>query len=441
MYLLYSALLAAGLALSSPWWVLKMLRHGKYRAGLRERLGRVSARIQGPTPTVWIHAVSVGEVLAISALAEELRAHQPRRLVVSTTTAAGQELARRKFGEQNVFYFPMDFAFAIRPYLRALRPDLVVLAETEFWPNFLRLTRRSGARIAVVNARISDRSLPRYRRLRALMRPVLAAIDLFQAQSEEDAARLIGIGAPATRVHVGDNLKFDVPRSTGTPLLAQLRSALEHDSSGPVLVCGSTVEGEEPVVLAAFGEVLRQYSAAVMILAPRHPERFVRVAEMAAATGLPVFLRSQWHDQLLRGSILVLDTIGELSSLYALADVAFVGGSLVPRGGHNILEPAQHGVAIVVGPHTENFRDIIGLYRDEQAVIVATVDSFSSVVLELLADPERRRQLGRRAADLLARHAGATQRAVRALLDLLNQHSPSQPSAVESRERTSRAEI
>ena len=441
MYLLYSALLAAGLALSSPWWLLKMLRQGKYRAGLRERLGRVPTRIQGPTPTIWIHAVSVGEVLAISALAEEMRTHQPRRVVVSTTTAAGQELARRKFGEQNVFYFPLDFAFAIRPYLRALRPDLVVLAETEFWPNFLRLVRRSGARIAVVNARISDRSLPRYQRVRALMRPVLAGIDLFQAQSEEDAARLIAIGAPAAEIEVSANLKFDISPSAGTPLLAQLRSALEGESAAPVLVCGSTVEGEEPVVLGAFAEILRRHPAAVMILAPRHPERFTRVAEMAAATGLPVCRRSQWRDQSLRGSILVLDTIGELSSLYALADVAFVGGSLVQRGGHNILEPAQHGVAIVVGPHTENFRDIIGLYRDQQAVVVATIDSFSSVVLELLAASERRKQLGRRAADLLARHAGATQRAARALLDLLDQRSPAQPSSVQSRDRTSRAEI
>ena len=213
MYWLYSALLAVSLVLSLPYWLFQMARKGKYRAGLAERLGRVPRRIYprtGPS-TIWIHAVSVGEVLAVSSLVARLRERFPdHQVLVSTTTATGQKLARSRFGEENVFYFPLDFAFCIRPYLRALRPELVVMAETEFWPNFLRESKASGAKIAIVNARISDRSLPGYLRFRKWLRPVLQTVDLFLAQSAEDGRRLGEIGAVADRVRVTGNLKFEV---------------------------------------------------------------------------------------------------------------------------------------------------------------------------------------------------------------------------------------
>ncbi len=200
------------------------------------------------------------------------------RVVVSTTTDTGQELARKRFGADNVFYFPMDFAFAIRPYLQALQPELVVLAETEFWPNFLRLAHASGARIAVVNARISDRSWPRYRRFRWALRRMLAHVDLFLAQTEQDSSRLRSIGADAGRVQVTGNLKFDVSLPAPPPLVESLRRALAAEAAGPVLVCGSTVEGEEPPLLKAFQNLRVAHPRAVMILAPRHPERFDDVA-------------------------------------------------------------------------------------------------------------------------------------------------------------------
>ena len=190
-----------GMLASLPYWLFQMARHGKYRKGLAERLGRLPSRLRLPKeqePAIWVHAVSVGEVLAVAGLVEELRRRFPQhRIFISTTTDTGQALARKRFGEANVFYFPMDFAFAIRPYLRALRPRMVVIAETEFWPNFLRLAHASGARIAVVNARISDRSWPSYRRFRGLLRRLLANVDLFLAQTPEDAARLRDIGADA----------------------------------------------------------------------------------------------------------------------------------------------------------------------------------------------------------------------------------------------------
>src|SRR6202162_4731720 len=210
MYLIYSALLAAGLLLTLPYWLMQRLRHGKYRAGLSERLGRIPQRLtkQPVRPTIWIHAVSVGAVLAVSGLVAELKRRFPNyRLVISTTTDTGQKLARTRFGAENVFYFPLDFAFAIRPYLRWLRPELIVIAETEFWPNFLRLGKASGARIAVVNARISDRSWPRYRRCRHLLTRVLRQVDLFLTQTEEDARRLAQIGAPKERSYGTCKLK------------------------------------------------------------------------------------------------------------------------------------------------------------------------------------------------------------------------------------------
>ncbi|MBZ5569487.1 MAG: 3-deoxy-D-manno-octulosonic acid transferase [Acidobacteriia bacterium] len=421
MYLLYSALAALALLLSSPVWLLRLLRHGKYRAGLGERFGRVPPRLRDPEqrPTIWAHAVSVGEVLAVSGLISELQPLLPSyRIVISTTTMTGQKLARDRFGEANVFYFPVDFAFAVRPYLRALRPDLVIIAETEFWPNFLRLARQSGARIAVVNARISDRSFPRYRRFRALIAPVLRQVDVFLAQGDEDRRRLIAIGAPAERVQVSGNLKFDLKPASETPLVAQFKSVLT--GIGQVLVCGSTVEGEESIVLRAFAAVRERFPKALMILAPRHPERFAQVVELVATSGLHSWRRSQWDaSQPIGPGILLLDTIGELASTYALADIAFVGGSLVPKGGHNILEAAQHGVAIVVGPHTENFRDMVALFRHADAVVIANADELAPTFLKLLADENRRHDLGARACAILRANSGATARTLAALESLL----------------------
>jgi 3-deoxy-D-manno-octulosonic-acid transferase len=423
MYALYSALAGLALLLSSPYWLFRMLRRDKYRAGLGERFGRVPDRLRDPQrrPTIWVHAVSVGEVLAVSGLISELQQRATsHRVVVSTTTATGQKLARDRFGGGNVFYFPMDFAFAVRPYLRALRPALIVIAETEFWPNFLRLARRSGVRIAVVNARISDRSFPRYRRFRALLAAVLYEVNLFLAQSQEDGRRLVEIGAPEERVQVGGNLKFDLRPAAEAPLVASLRAALQRGHTAPVLVCGSTVEGEEPILLRSFTAVRERCPNAFMILAPRHPERFAEVAGIIASTGVKSWRRSQWDEsQPLGPGILLLDSIGELASAYALADIAFVGGSLVPKGGHNILEAAQHGVATVVGPHTENFREMVALFRQAGALVVATAGDLPQTLLSLLADETRRRGLGARAREILRENAGAAARTIAALEMLL----------------------
>ncbi len=409
--------------LSLPYWLYQILRHGKYRKGLAERMGGVPARLTDgsrPGRVIWVHAVSVGEVLAVSGLVEQMRLASPQtRVLVSTTTDTGQELARKRFGADNVFYFPMDFAFAIRPYLQALRPELVVLAETEFWPNFLRQAHASGARVAVVNARISDRSWPRYRRFRWALRRMLVHVDLFLAQTTEDSTRLQSIGAQAGRVQVTGNLKFDVSLPASPPIVESLRRSLASEGAGPVLVCGSTVEDEEPPLLKAFENLRVAHPRAVMILAPRHPERFDDVAILLKRLGMPSVRRSQWEGETLAGGVLLVDTIGELAALYALADVAFVGGSLVPRGGHNIIEPAQHGVAVVTGNHTENFRDIVALFQSRDAVRIVGLAELPLTLMQLLADDAERLGLGRRALETIRSQMGATSRTLEALKTLI----------------------
>jgi 3-deoxy-D-manno-octulosonic-acid transferase len=456
MYLFYSLALALAMLLSLPYWLYQIFRYRKYRSGFAERMGRVPHRLfandahsisqrrrsaavpaavagaypelaEGasrlrsfPDRVIWIHSVSVGEVLAVSGLVEQMRRTFPQhRLLVSTTTDTGQALARKRFGEANVFYFPMDFAFAIRPYLQVLRPELIVLAETEFWPNFLRLAQSSGARVAVVNARISDRSWPNYRRFRWALRKMLSNVDLFLAQTPQDSARLQSIGTEAQRVQVTGNLKFDLSLPFSPPIVENLRQCLATEGAGPVLVCGSTVEGEEPLLLKAFEDLRVGHPRAVMILAPRHPERFNQVAILLRQLGIPFLRRSQWRGEPLAGGVVLVDSIGELSALYALADVAFVGGSLVPRGGHNIIEPAQHGVAIVTGNHTQNFRDIVALFQIRDAVRIVGMAELPLTLMQLLADDAERRALGQRAIETMRSQAGATLRTLEALKTLV----------------------
>ena len=425
VYSVYSILLFVTLVMSAPWWLLEMLRHGKYRAGLGERLGKVPDRIlnQVATNTIWIHAVSVGEVLAISRVIDELKTQLPGwRIVVSTTTDTGQKLARERFGDSNVFYFPVDLPLAVGAYLQALRPKLLVLAESEFWPNLLHRARLSGTDVAVVNARVSDRSLPGYLRFRGPLGRVMQDVQLFLAQSEEDARRLIQMGAPAERVRVSGNLKFEVKPPARTAIAAPF-AAMKREEAGPLLVAGSTLDGEETMLLEMFRQVVARYPNVVLLLAPRHPERFDEVASLLASSGLQYQRRSQWkEDRPIPGSVFLLDSIGELASLYEFADLAFVGGSLVPRGGHNVLEAAQFGTPILVGPHTENFRDIIEVFRKADALGEVTPQSLTATVLHLLENYDERAALGRRASEVMRSQRGATERTVSGLLELLLAH-------------------
>lgn len=421
MYLLYSALLALVLLAGTPYWLYEMARYGKYRLGLGQRFGHVPNSLRSTDrKTIWIHAVSVGEVLAVGQLVNRLRTEFPQyRVAVSTTTDTGQQLAASRFGQENVFYFPLDFRFAVRRYLAALRPELIVIAETEFWPNLLRLGKVSGARIAIVNARISDRSFPGYRRWRTLLERVLQNVSLFMAQTDEDSRRLIAIGAPADRVLTGGNLKFDAAQPAAAPIVDRLKLAIRADGASPVVLFGSTVSEEEELLMPAFRQVLSAYPGAVIMLAPRHPERFEEVAALLENAGLRYLRRSSWDGASLKGGVFLVDSIGELGAMYGLADLAVVGGSFVPAGGHNILEPAFHGVPIVVGPHTHNFRDIIGTFKKAGGVRVVQASSLPAALIQLLNNPSQRQALGSRARQTLISSRGATEFAIERLRALV----------------------
>ncbi|MGB9407898.1 MAG: 3-deoxy-D-manno-octulosonic acid transferase [Terracidiphilus sp.] len=439
--LLYNLALFVVLIAGAPWWFFRMATTQKYREGLLERLGLVSSRFRKPSaglgrkrPVIWVHAVSVGEVLAVSRLVKTLDAELPDYFVaVSTTTRTGQMLARERFGAERVFYCPLDLPWAVRNWLNALQPRLFILAETEFWPNLLSGCFRRKIPVAVVNARVSDRSWPRYRSLHGLWKPFLCRLSRVLAQSQTDADRLKAIGCLSERVSVASNLKFDVhaaEEADATRLLKALAFNLR------LIVAGSTLEGEEAALLEAWPRLLEADPQLAMVLAPRHPERFAAVAALLDNSGVPWVRRSDWRSNpegslhpLLPGSIVLLDTIGELASVYSLASVAFVGGSLIPAGGHNPLEPAQFGVPIVMGPHYANFRAITEDLLAHDAICIMEKEMLAKVLVDLLCDRTEAKAMGDRARHVFNQQAGATNRCVEALKLLLPaQNETEQPA-------------
>jgi 3-deoxy-D-manno-octulosonic-acid transferase len=422
---LYNLALMVALAVSAPWWLWKMATTHKYREGLGERLGRVPAGLRAALaadgrPVIWLHAVSVGEVLAVGRLVAELDAAFPRhRILISTTTRTGQDLARQRFGAARVFYCPLDLPWAVRAYFQALRPQLLVLAETEFWPNMLSSSFRRGIPVAVVNARISDRSWPRYRRLRQLWAGFLRRLSRVLAQSETDGKRLRALGCSPDCVTVAGNLKFDIRAAEpaeATRLLKEAGRGLRY------VVAGSTLDGEESALLDAWPKLLGADRELVLVIAPRHPERFAVVAGLLERSEMPWQRRSEWKSTvpvLAPGQIVLLDTIGELASIYSLAALAFVGGSLVAAGGHNPLEPAQFGIPIVIGPHYANFRAITDDLLADDAIRIAEPEQLAAMLMHLLEDRSLSERMGVRALEVFEQQAGATRRCVEALRALL----------------------
>ncbi|HKQ08907.1 MAG TPA: 3-deoxy-D-manno-octulosonic acid transferase [Blastocatellia bacterium] len=438
MYLLYSLILTALFVLLLPYFIYQALRHGKYAGSFRERLGRLpKAPGDDARPTVWVHAVSVGEFIAarplIAALREELAGW---RILVSTTTATGQRLAR---AEQPghfdaVCYFPFDWSFSVRRALDRVRPSLVVILETELWPNFLRECRRRRIVTVIANGRISPRSFARYRRARRFIKRALADLSLLVMQSDADAERARALGA--SEVRVCGNLKYDVAASDGEPQADDVASPIASEidrqfalsASRFLIVAGSTAPGEEPMLLAALREIRREpgLEEARLLIAPRHPERFDEVAALIAQSGLDYARRSVAQADAARADIILLDTIGELAAVYRFAGVVFVGGSLVARGGHNIIEPAAFARPIIVGPHTENFRQIVADFAAAAAVvqIQATGEALASALtrelIRLLRDGEAARALGARARQILLSNRGATRCTVAAIRERIS---------------------
>jgi len=444
VYLVYSLLMGLAAILLTPYWLIQGIRHGKYLSNLKERLGLAFPALEklpAERPAaIWLHAVSVGEVLAGLTLAKRLKEEVPERaLVVSTTTITGQALAneRMPFADA-VIYFPLDWAFCARRALEAVRPALVVVLETEIWPNFLREAARRNVPVVFVSGRISDRSFARSHTwlslagfyLRPFLRDALAHASGFWMQSKKDAKRVIALGAPPEKVRVGGNLKYDLELPKSTPLAEWLEMELQRSGRRPLIVAGSVVATEEPLALIAFGVTQGEHRKALLVLAPRKPERFDAAAAFVTESQRKYVRRSSLHVPSPGGqapggnetrlgddvTVLLLDSIGELASLYRLADGVFVGGSLVESGGHNILEPAVFGKVPVFGESMENFAEIAQRFvAAEAAIQVASPEDAGVSWIELLRDPARDRRMGETGRRLMDESRGATDRALDAI--------------------------
>jgi 3-deoxy-D-manno-octulosonic-acid transferase len=441
VYFIYSLLMGFVALLLTPYWLVQGLRHGKYFSNLGQRLGlsfpTLSKLSEKRPGAIWIHAVSVGEALSGITLAKRLKQAYPERpLVISTTTLTGQALVRERIPFADaVFYFPLDWAFCIRRVLRAARPSIVVVLETEIWPNFLRESRRRDVPVVFVSGRISDRSFARYQRffgifgffLRPFLRSSLANASAFLMQSEKDAERIRALGAPPDLVQVSGNLKYDLELPAATPISNWLAMEARRGGRSPIIVAGSVVATEEPLALIAFGTLQGEHRKALLILAPRKPECFDSAAQFIDDSHRKFIRRSQLPvpgpsqngapagefsiaDDV---TVILLDSIGELASLYRVADGAFVGGSLVPSGGHNILEPAAFGKIPVFGPSMENFSEMAARFTTAGAAVqVESPEDAGVAWIEFLRDPERAARMGETARNLVESSRGVTDRAV-----------------------------
>src|SRR5271170_56917 len=427
--------------LLTPYWIVQGLRHGKYFSNLGQRLGfslpTLSKLPENRAGAIWIHAVSVGEALSGVTLARRLKqAYPDRPLIVSTTTVTGQALARERMPIADaIFYFPLDWTFCVRRVLRAARPSIIVILETEIWPNFLREARCQSVPVVFVSGRISDRSFARYQRflgifgffLRPFLRSALADASAFLMQSEKDAERIRALGAPADRVQVSGNLKYDLELPAPTPISHWLAAEARRRERSPIIVAGSVVATEEPLALIAFGTLQGEHRKALLVLAPRKPECFDSAAQFIEDSHRKFIRRSQLpipgpsQNGAVTGefaiaddvTVILLDSIGELASLYRVADGAFVGGSLVESGGHNILEPAAFGKVPVFGPSMENFAEMAARFTAaEAAVQVESPEDAGVAWIEFMRYPERAAKMGETARKLVESSRGATDRAV-----------------------------
>lgn len=442
LILLYSALLTlviAALALRSAW---SMLRHPQYREGLGERFGRVRADLMAAVAgrrVVWVHAVSVGEVLAASRLVQELgeALGEGWEIVVSTTTLTGQALARQKFGAERVFYTPIDFGFSVRAYLNALKPAAIVLNEGGVWPRMMHECEKRGIPVIVANARVGDRSYKRAMKMRGLWSRVLRRASLWLAQSEEDARKLMEMGVPAELVKVSGNLKYDIR----APKDSRIAELIKEAAAGrPIVVAGSTVASTRRGVECEEAQVVQGWMKgalplnAVLVLAPRHPERFAEAWEIAfgfpALKATELLAGKQRENAVARThpdgrslesmDIVLLDTIGDLAAVYGIADVAYVGGSMMERGGHNPLEPAQFGVPVLMGDSYENFREIVGKMIAADAIRIVKDELELEIALkELLKEPETARAMGERGRKVYEEQQGATKRTVDVIVGMV----------------------
>jgi 3-deoxy-D-manno-octulosonic-acid transferase len=441
--------------LTSPYWFIQGLRHGKYLSNLGQRLGFSILGLERlPTQhpgAIWIHAVSVGEALSGVTLARRLKDSYPQRpLVISTTTLTGYALAKERMPFADaIIFFPLDWAFSVRRTLNAVKPAIVIILETEIWPNFLRESARRNIPVLFVSGRLSDLSFVRWQSylrvfgfyLKPLLKSALSNATAFLMQSQQDADRIRTLGAPAEKVTVSGNLKYDLELPAPTPLAKWLEDECTRRGRRPLIVAGSVVATEEPLALLVFGVVQGDFPKALLVLAPRKPERFSFAADFIEESHRKFVRRSELS---LPGpgiptannglntipddvTVLLLDSIGELASLYRLADGAFVGGSLVDSGGHNILEPAAFGKVPVFGPSMENFAAMATRFVESKAAIqVESPEDAGVEMIHLLKDPEKMQRMGGTARQLVESSRGALDRAFAAISQHLAEHPAQQ---------------
>ena len=436
MYFLYSILLGVGVIALLPRFLFDALRHGKYAAGFGERAGRLPKFDSEGKPVVWLHCVSVGEAQAARPLARALLTQYPNHaLVVSTTTMTGQRVAREAFAgvAALVFYFPFDWKWSVRRALRAVRPSAVLVMETELWPRFFRECRRARVPVALVNGRISEKSFGRYGLIRFFISRVLSDLSLALMQTEADASRVLALGLASERIHVTGNVKFDIEEARAEPLTEELRERFRLDGRRPLVVAASTHAPEERVALDAFKQVTdstpdsNEEARPRMLIAPRHPERFGEVAAMLDASGVSwVRRRAPRNGRDAACDVILLDSIGELRAVYPLASFVFVGGSVAPVGGHNILEPALAARPVVRGAHTSNFKAIVETFLEHEALVQLpdsedseAAGTLARALRELLEDESKRQRAGERARAVLEQNRGATARTIELLNSIL----------------------
>lgn len=430
MYVLYSLLLTLGFIILLPRFALDALRSGKYVTGLRQRLGNLPAINSNGKTVIWLHCVSVGEAQAAQSLVREIAARFPKlTLVVSTTTVTGQQVASGLFRDQAaaVFYFPIDWAWTVRRVLNKLQPAAILVMETELWPRMFREARKREIPVALVNGRISDKSLGRYKLVRPFIRRVLNDLTVAVMQTERDGARIRELGLPQDRTSIAGNLKFDSVSATSDSRVGnEFRDRFGFADGRPLIVAASTHDPEEGVVINALRKVRQTHPDARLLIAPRHPERFAAVAALLSNSEFPSVRRSAPGSAAdVRADVVLLDSIGELPAVYRLANVAFVGGSITPHGGHSVIEPGAHGVCTVTGPHTQNFAAVTQALRDEDALIQLRetdepAGELARVFTELLSDEPRRRAIAARAKAVCDRNRGATERTIELISPLLD---------------------
>ncbi len=413
------------LIVAAPWLVYAAIRKGKYREGFAAKfLGRVPVRV-GTERCIWLHAVSVGEVNLLGPLLARLEQQHPDWVcMISTTTMTGFDLAKKKYAPRTVFYCPLDFSWAVRKTMKRVRPNLLVLAELELWPNLIRAAKTQGARVAVVNGRLSDRSLRGYRRLRPFFARLLQSLDAIAAQNAEYASRFCELGAPPDRVHLTGSIKFDGAQTDrDNPKTQQLAQLAGIQPGDIVFLAGSTQEPEEEMALQVYRELATEYPALRFIVTPRHPERFEEVAALLDRSQVRWQRRSRLEEGGLdpQARVLLVDVIGELGAWWGTAQIAFVGGSMGTRGGQNMIEPAAYGAAVSFGPNTGNFRDVVALLLDRDAAkAVASREELAGFVRRCLTDPPFANELGQRARQLVQEQAGAAEKTCQLLQSLMN---------------------